>query len=66
MKAYIVFNPEPQYIAYSTLKAACKAFNVSYSSAVKGKRGWMKGSGVVMIREIEIEKTKRKPNKLKP
>lgn len=65
MKAFLIIeNGHVQQTGYSSLKAACSVGDVSYASAIKGKRVWAKKDGsIVMIREIEIQKTKRKPNK---
>lgn len=68
MKVFIVLNPEPKPIGYTSLKAVCKAYNVSYASATKGKRFWSRGRlddgdwDVVWIHEIEIVKIKGREN----
>jgi hypothetical protein len=60
MKAYIVTTEKgtPEPIGYTSLKVACGIYKVSYASAVRGKRLWVKGERIVFIHEVEIEKIK--------
>jgi len=48
---------------YTSLKAACAFAGVSYASANKGKRIWIKLGKVITITDVEILKIKNRGRK---
>ena len=71
MKAYLTIkNNEINPIANTSLLIACQTLEVSYDSAVRGKRIWHKkdclheiNDSILEIKEIEIVKIKNRGRK---
>lgn len=42
--------------AFTTLRPLCKFYNVSYSSASRGKRSWNTKLGLVVIKDITVKR----------
>jgi len=65
MKAYLLFVNHQILapIGYTSLHSACNKIEVSYFSAVRGKRKWVREDKVLEIVEIDVQKIKGRGKK---